>query len=176
MAKAEGHRMSTNKLRAIRTCVAVLLSIWIASCAAVGPRDSPDFAVLVAKGIPDADGKLRFTGAGEWLPNTRGFNDIRSTLLSQPTNPVSGVLAVTDAAIFFLQWEESKARYEPVKRIRCSEIVGIELDSFGLNRRIVIQKSDLSFEAFNVTNPGNITVSAVLTEKAVVEARLACKK
>jgi hypothetical protein len=146
----------------------VLLLSALVSCAAIGPISSPEFPTLVNNAIPASEGKVQIFGAGNWFPNLLGFTGVRSFLLAPPAESIPGVFVITDTSLLFLQWHQPEERFEVVKRLLYSEILSVSLDSYGLNRRLVVRKKDLSFDTFDFTK-GNGTL--VDTEK--VEAAFA---
>jgi hypothetical protein len=125
------------------------LLIWIlllTGCVAHGPVDSPEFPTLIARAIPAGDGEVRIYGPAEWIPNRRGFATERD--LSVPSDFLNGVLAITDGSLVFLQWEPNLDRFDAVKRLAFPDIATVTLDKFGLNRRLVVRKNDLSYDSF----------------------------
>ena len=67
----------------------------------------------------------------------------------------------------FSQWDEVAEKFEPIKRIRYIEIEDVSLDSFGVNRRMVIRKTDLSVDSFDFTRAAGNLVDAEKVEEAV---------
>jgi hypothetical protein len=154
-----------------RTFTLLLFSIFIAGCAAIGPVDSPDFPQMVAKSVPKADGEIRFYGSGNWYPNTRGFTTIRSALLAGHEAPIPGVLVVTSDTVLFQQWEEETKAFDIVKRLPFTELTSAALDTYGLNRRIVLRKKDLSYESFDFTQANGNFIDATKAEEAIAFLR-----
>jgi len=155
----------------------VAMGFGMAGCAATGPTSSADFAALVAAAVPKSEGTPRITGSGSWFPNTRGFAPLRSSLLSRPTDPIPGAIAVTDKAIVFVQWDDREGKFEPMKKISFTEVEDATLDSFGLGRRLVIKKRDLSVDSFDFTKAAGNIIDAEKTQAAVtfVQSRLNAK-
>lgn len=155
----------------LRPITLLIFAIIIAGCAAIGPVDSPDFPYLVSKAVPKADGEIRFYGSGNWHPNTRGFTAMRSSLLARPVDPIPGVLVVTDNVVLLQQWDDEIKGFDIVKRLPFSELTSVAVDSYGLNRRIVIRKKDLSYESFDFTQGSGTFIDAPKVEEAVVFLR-----
>lgn len=149
----------------------LLFAAVIAGCAAIGPVASPEFPQMVAKSIPKTDGEIRLYGSGNWYPNTRGFTAIRSSLLARPADPTPGVLVITSDTVLFQQWDDEAKAFDIVKRLPLTELTSVALDTFGLNRRIVLRKKDLSYESFDFTQAIGNFVDATKVEEAVVLLR-----
>lgn len=154
-----------------RTFTLLLFATFIAGCAAIGPVASPDFPQMVAKVIPKADGEISFYGSGNWYPNTRGFTAIRSSLLARPADPIPGVLVVTSDTVLFQQWDDETKAFDIVKRLPFTELTSVALDTYGLNRRIVLRKKDLSYESFDFTQANGNFIDATKVEEAIVFLR-----
>lgn len=149
-----------------RSSIFLVLALLSVGCAAIGPTSSPEFPRLVAKTIPKEDGEVRFFGSGNWYPNVRGFTPNRSSLLARPAPPTPGVLVIADEALLFQQWDGEAKSFDVVKRLPYSELVAISLDSYGLNRRIVVRKKDLSYDSFDFTQAGGNLVDGTKVEEA----------
>jgi hypothetical protein len=144
----------------------ILFTLLLMGCAAVGPTSSPEFPSLVAKAVPSEDGEIHIFGKGQWFPNLRGFTDIRSLALTQPVTPTPGILVLTDRALVFQQWDEAAKNFVIIKRLPYSEFASVSLDTYGLNRRIVLQKRDFSFDSFDFTTASN-SIETKKVEQAV---------
>jgi hypothetical protein len=142
------------------------LALTIAACSAIGPTSSPEFSNLVAKAVPKEDGEVRFFGQGQYFPGLRGFTDVRSSLLGGQYQGIPGVVVITDTAILFEQWDSNTEKFDAVKRILLSEVTAVTLDSYGLNRRLVLRKKDLSFDTFNFTKAAGNFVDGDKVEQA----------
>jgi hypothetical protein len=149
-----------------RAQVLFILSFLLAGCAALGPVSSPQFLDFVKEALPPAEREILMYGPGTWHPNTRGFTDLRSLFLSRPQEPIPGVLVVTTSALFVQQWDKANGRYEPMKRFSLNETLKVSLDTFGLNRRLVVQWKDFSTDSFSFTSDSGQTVDAERTEAA----------
>ncbi len=155
----------------LRIFTLLFFAAIVTGCAAIGPGGSPDFPQMVAKAIPKTDGEIRFFGSGNWYPNTRGFTPIRSSLLAKPAAPIPGVLVITSDTVLFQQWDDETKAFDNVKRLPFTELTSVALDSFGLNRRIVLRKKDLSYETFNFTQASGNFVDTTKVEEAIVFLR-----
>ena len=102
-----------------------------------------------------------------WYPSVRGFTAIRSSLLAKPADPTPGVLVITDGALLFQQWDEETKIFDVIKRLPYSELVAVSLDTYGLNRRIVLRKTDLSYDSFDFTQASGNFVDATKVEQAI---------
>ena len=161
----------------MRKITCFLILVIIMGCAAIGPVSSPEFPRLVAKAVPETDGTIQLFGSGSWFPNTRGFTNLRSLSLTQPINPVVGVLAITNKAILFLQWNKEKKAFDVVRRWYLSELSSVYLDTYGFNRRIVVHnKRDLSFDSFDFTKGKGNFVDSEKTEEGYHLLRNLIKK
>lgn len=154
-----------------RKITLLMLVALVTGCAAIGPIDSPEFPELVAKAVPKSEGEIGIYGPGNWHPNTRGFTAIRSALLSRPADPIPGVLVVTSNAVLFQQWEDQTKAFDIVKRLPFTDLTSVALDSYGVNRRIVLRKKDLSYESFDFTKAHGNFVDAAKVEEAVTLLR-----
>lgn len=147
-----------------RTFFFLLFVGMMAGCATtIGPVSSPEFPELVAKATPKGAGEIRYYGSGSWYPNIRGFIDIRSGRLAYP---ITGILVITKTAIFFQQWDKPTQKYEIIKLLPLSQITEVSLDTYGLNRRIVLRKKDYSFDTFNFTKAKGNFVDGTKVEEA----------
>lgn len=153
----------------------VVVVCLIAGCAAIGPVSSPEFHYLVARAVPDEDGEVVLAGSGNWYPNIRGFTDVRSVLLSGPFSPIPGVFVLTSGSVLFEQWDEKTQRFDVVKRLRLSEIGEVSLDSYGVNRRLVLRKKDLSYDSFDFTQ-GSGTFVGVLFWSGQISCRFVSRQ
>ena len=149
-----------------RSLIKLALLASLAGCAAIGPLSSPDLPQLVGRAVPTEDGEIHYFGSGNWYPNTRGFTDVRSMMLTSITNPVPGVLVVTTSSIILQQWDESHQRFDIVKRLTFSELMDVVLDSYGVNRRLVVRKKDFSYDTFDFTKGSGALVDAKKVENA----------
>ena len=143
------------------------ISLALSACSAIGPTSSPKFPALIRAAVPPQEGEIHIVGSASWYPNTRGFTPLRSTLLGRPSDPIPGALAITTSSLVFSQWDEVAEKFEPIKRIRYIEIEDVSLDSFGVNRRMVIRKTDLSVDSFDFTRAAGNLVDAEKVEEAV---------
>jgi hypothetical protein len=128
----------------------------IAGCAGsgYGPTYSPMYRQKVTASLPDQTGKIKMMGPAEWYPNTQGFNDLGGSLLTTGTGWVRGILVITERDILLLQWNRRQERYRIMKVIPLEKMKEVSLDSFGLNRRIVIQEEDYTFHSFTFLKLG----------------------
>jgi hypothetical protein len=150
----------------LRALLILLCASAITACSAIGPTSSPEFPGLVAKAVPKEDGEVRFYGAGQYFPGLRGFTDVRSSLLGGQYQGIPGVVVITDTAILFEQWDSNTEKFDVVKRLSFSEVTAVTLDSYGLNRRLVLRKKDLSFDTFNFTRGAGNFVDGDKVEQA----------
>lgn len=150
-----------------RFFITLAMMYLVAGCAAIGPTSSPEFATLVRSAVPQSEGEIPIVGSGNWFPNTRGFTPFGSTLLARPQEPIPGALAVAERSIVFMQWDDATKRFEPIKRIRFSDIESATLDALGINRRLIIRKTDLSVDSFDFTQAGGNFIDAPQVERAV---------
>jgi hypothetical protein len=155
----------------LRSLTVLVFAAFVAGCAAIGPINSPDFPQMVAKAVSSADGEIHFYGSGSWHPNTRGFTDVRSLLLTRPTVSIPGVLVVTNTAVLFQQWDEETKAFDIVKRLPFTELTSVSLDSFGLGRRIVLRKKDLSYDSFQFTKASGNVIDGPKAEETVAFLR-----
>ncbi|MGZ5198265.1 MAG: hypothetical protein ACXWC4_00710 [Telluria sp.] len=156
--------MHITKQFAVGAVVIALLS----ACSAIGPTNSTEFEKLANAPIPSSDGPVHMMGAAQWFPNSRGFTGTRSFALGGGTLPIPGVLVIADKAILFEQWDERAAAFDIVKRIPLDQLMGVQLDSYGRGRQLVVRKKDLSFESFSFTGESGQMVDQEKTEAAVV--------
>jgi len=103
-------------------------------------------------------------GPGYWSPNTRGFTDTRSPGLTKGQRSIAGVLVFTNSAIIVEQWDEKTSKYQIIKRFWLSQKRDITLDTFGLNRRVVVQWNDYSTDSFSFTGNSGQMINSRKTE------------
>jgi len=132
----------------------------LAGCYAFGPV-SPS---LVAKSVPKEDGKVLLYGSGFWWPNTRGFADF---LVRTPNSYRAGVLVITDNAVVFEQWDKKKEAYYVIKHLPYSGLAKVSMDTFGVSKRIVLRKKDLSYETFEFTNKSGTLIDNTKNEQGI---------
>ena len=145
----------------------LVILLVLSGCAATGPISAPNFANLVANAIPANDGQMEMYGTATWYANTKGFTAVRSAFLSKPADPIPGVLVLTNNAILFQQWEETTKSYDVIKRFEYKDLLSSTLDSYGLGRRIVIRKKDLSFDTFEFTRGNGGFIDGKKVEESV---------
>lgn len=134
----------------MKISLSLILVIILTGCATpgLGPVNSPYFSTHINNIIPENDGKAKLSGAGIWLPNTKGFIDIEKT-----ANAIPGVILLTDKALFVSQWSEKDNEYQILKRFELSTLKNVTIDDFGLSNRVTIQWKDYSNDAFTLTSP-----------------------
>lgn len=155
----------------LRLLTSIIIAAFVVGCAAIGPIDAPEFPSKVAKAVPSSEGEIHLYGPGNWYPNSRGFTGLRSSLLASPSDPIPGVLVVTKTSVLFQQWDEVTNEFDVVKRFPFAELLAASLDSFGLNRRIVLRKKDLSYDSFDFTQASGKFFDARKVEEAVAFVR-----
>lgn len=130
--------------------IVALLSLFLLlpGCAAYGPVDSPEFDSYLASVLPTDDRTVLLQGAGEWVPNTRGFTDIQSSFISSPTDPIPGALVITDRTIYVAQWDDSSSKFQIMKKFDFSQLGSVDLYEYGLNRRVTVQLKDFTTHSF----------------------------
>lgn len=132
-------------------------------CSTRGPANSDQLPSLAAQALPEKDATPIHSAPGEWFPNVRGFNDIRSNPFS-PVNRQVGVMVLTKEAIYFEQWSKTRKVYDVVKRIPLKRIQEVTIDTYGASRRIVVQLEDYSYDSFGLTQAGGLLVDKSETE------------
>jgi len=142
----------------------LLLAFILSGCAAIGPVSSPEFPLLVAKAVPKEDGEIHLYGSGNWFPNTRGFTDLDFV---QAPDYKMGVLVITDRAVVFEQWDNKDKAFYVVKRLPYSELADVSLDTMGVSKRIVLRKTDLSYESFDFTQGNGSFIDNAKIEQAI---------
>ncbi|HAM71209.1 MAG TPA: hypothetical protein DCM86_06160 [Verrucomicrobiales bacterium] len=146
------------------------LLLGVAGCTTRGPVNSDQLPSLAMQVLPEGAGGMLQCSGGEWFPNVKGFNDVRSNPFT-PVNRQSGVVVLTDTALFFEQWNTRSKAYEVVKRIPFGEIRGVSLDSEGASRRIVVQRRDYGYDSFGLTQAGGLLVDKSETESLLERLR-----
>ena len=141
----------------------LLASVALSGCATRGPANSDQLPSFAYQALPNDSGTLLRSSPGEWFPNVKGFNDIRSNPFS-PVSRQTGLVALTDKAIFFEQWSTSRKAYEVVKRLLLDQVRGVSVDTYGASRRIVIQRLDFGYDSFGLTQAGGLIVDKSETE------------
>jgi hypothetical protein len=130
----------------MRRAPLLVLLLLLAACAPVGSTSAPEFTSLATQAVPPNDGQLFISEESVWYPNTNGFSDLRDQSLTQA---VPGVLIVATRAVVFAQWDGD--RYNVVKEWRLVDLTDAQIDIRGFGRRLVLQKTDYSYDAFTVT-------------------------
>lgn len=79
--------------------------------------------------------------------------------------------------MLFQQWDERSRKYDVVKRLKYTDVMSAEVDAFGAGRRLVLGKSDYSYETFEITRAQGNLIDGPGVEKAhrLVQMRLAPK-
>jgi hypothetical protein len=144
--------------------ILVLLSFFMTGCSVLGPVSSPEFGAMIKNANPEGAGDIKTYGPVWWYPNTRGFNDARGLGISRSQDPIPGILVVTTKEFFIEQWDENEKKYQITKRFSLAEKKEISLDSYGLNRRVVVQWKDFSTDSFSFTSEHGQWVDAPKTE------------
>jgi hypothetical protein len=121
---------------------------------------------LAMQALPPDAGSMVQCSPGEWFPNVRGFNDVRSNPFA-PVNRQAGVVVLTSDALYFEQWDAREKAYEVVKRIPVSVIRRVSVDAEGASRRVVIQNKDLGYDSFGLTQAGGLVTDKSETESLV---------
>ena len=124
------------------------LLLLLSGCAAYGPIDSPDFDSYLTSMLPNDDRTILLQGAGEWVPNTRGFTDVKSSFISSPTDLIPGALVITDRTIYVAQWDDSLSKFQIMKKFDFSQLGSVDLYEYGLNRRATVQLKDFTTHSF----------------------------
>jgi hypothetical protein len=75
---------------------------------------------------------------------------------------------VTSAAVVFLQWDDKAKEFDIIKRLPLVELTSVALDTYGLNRRTVLRKRDLSYESLTFTQANGNFVDATKVEEATM--------
>jgi hypothetical protein len=149
----------------IKVLIAILALAAYTPANAIGPVKAPNFLTLVANAVPPDDGNVRIAGKAEMLPDTKGYSRIRSYTFHNPF--LRGVLVITDKAILFQQWDKKTGTYDIVKRIPISDIRTVTQDSYrNKGNRLVIQKSDYSYDSFDFVN--SVMIDAEMNEQAFI--------
>ncbi len=143
--------------------LAVVILASLSACTTRGPANSDQMPSLAAQALPEKASPPLRSAPGEWFPNVRGFNDVRSNPFS-PVNRQVGVLVITDEALYFQQWSKNRKAYDVVKRIRLKNIEEVSIDTYGASRRLVVQRDDLGYDTFGVTQAGGLLVDKSETE------------
>lgn len=141
-----------------------IISISLLGCASLGPTSAPNFKELVKAPIPSDSGEVLMSGPGQWLPNTIGFTDTKSTGITAGQDPVAGVLVITDSAIFVEQWDTANDKFRIMKRFLLSQVKELNLDTYGANRRVAIQWDDYSNDSFLFMSDSGQWINAKKTE------------
>lgn len=147
-------------MRVLRSLTFMLLlaaGICLAAsgCATRGPASSGQMTSLAMQALPQDAGRVIHLGPGEWYPNVKGFNDVRSNPFS-PVSRQTGVWVLTDQALYFEQWSAAEKAYEVVKRIGLKEIRSLGMDKEGASRRVVLRRPDLSYDSLALTQAGGL--------------------
>jgi hypothetical protein len=140
-----------------------LLLLCLTGCAAIGPTTSPDFPRFVNAAMPANEGQVKLFGPAEWFPNVMGFTDWMSYAQIYALNDVC---VITETSLLFLQWNDSQARYVPIKRIPTTDMLVVTMESSGNARRMVVQKRDLSFDTFSFLGNSGIVIDGDRVEAA----------
>ena len=136
-------------------CMAAACLGLVAGCTTRGPVNSDQMPSLAYQALPPDSGDMIQCSPGEWFPNVKGFNDVRSNPFA-PVSRQSGVVVLTRKGVFFVEWDKRTKAYDLVKRLPVESIRALSLDSEGASRRLVIQKQDYGYDTFGLTQAGGL--------------------
>lgn len=100
------------------------------------PADTPGPA-LVARAI--------------WYPNSRGFGSTDAS----PLGHASGVLALADDRLWFMEWNDSLHHLDVIHVIAIASANKISVAQFGNSAMLVVESGNESFDAFELMNGGD---------------------
>lgn len=151
----------------MKSCiVAIFVTLALAGCAAIGPTDEQDIAIAVARDLPKDAGSPKLYGQASWMPNAKGFTAQRSAFISSGGQVLPGVLTITDAGIWFQQWDDNEKRFSVVKKIDITDVKEVTLDEYGLNRAVVIRDHRYQYDSFSFTKGSGGFVAPAKTADA----------
>jgi hypothetical protein len=137
-----------------RLSMTVGIGLMLTACAATGPVSSPEYDSLVAAANPAAAGNVVTSGPGNWYPNTNGFTNAMSTFLAPMTPPIPGVVVIGTNAVVFEQWDPDHHQYVTMKLEKYTDLMDEHVDTFGLNARLVLKKTDYTVDSFDFSTAG----------------------
>ncbi len=104
-----------------------------------------------------------------WHKGIRGWAEVKAFHLEPPA--IEGSLFVGDNAVFFFS-PNADNKSTPLLKLPYTDIADVYIEKFGLNRRVVVKRTDGSYESFSVVQrEGWQRVDPMLTENAGTLAR-----
>lgn len=146
--------------------LAVPIAIIIAGCVAQGSSSELTRGRLISEVLPKHE-TVVFSSTAIWIPDTVGYD---AMLASQPTLH-SGVIALSDGALTFLQWDRAENGFHILWRSPLTKIVECRIASHGRGRRLVVALLDFRTHSFELTSNG-ITTDASKTKDLLALIRL----
>jgi hypothetical protein len=134
-------------------------------CVDVAGRDLPPIDSGDASAAQELAHGRAFAPAA-WIPGSRGFAGMSSGGWAVS---VDGSLVVGESSVFFLP-PEAGSRKGPLVKLSYAQIAEVYVDSFGLNRCLVIMRTTGTYETFSI---GGFFVDREATEAAaaLIETR-----
>lgn len=146
----------------MRLLLVIAASFALAACASTGPSSSNMFPYLVSSALPVEH--ITVYGPGAWTPNRRNLDPSWS---SGPPEFKSGVTAITDNGLFFLEWDRRARAYVVTKRIRRDEMESVSIVRNGWSCFLLVQESrDLTFHLFEFSNAANMLNDCATAQRA----------
>ena len=138
----------------------LVLSLMLSGCASYGPVKGANYEQLIKNVLPPEAGAIKMSGTGTWYRDAGGVdNSIRKMPMKfagEPVSQTNGIVAITETALYFLQWYKETGAYKIMLRIRYDEIQSLQHGKLGSGRRIAIQEKDFSFTAVDFSLNGFI--------------------
>ncbi len=102
-----------------------------------------------------------------WHKGIRGWTELRAFHLAPPEPPaIEGSLFVADNAVFFFS-PNADNKSKPLFKLAYADIADVYIDNFVGNRRLVVKRTDGSYESFTVLQrEGAPNADATSTENA----------
>ncbi len=136
-----------------------------------GPWETGEYLFPTDSSAVNEDGR---TIAGKvfapalWHKGIKGWAEVKALHLEP--DATEGSLFVGDAAIFFFS-PNADSKSKPLLKLAYADIADIYIDKFGVDRRIVVKRTDGSYESFTVIRRTGMRVDAKSTEDAGALAR-----
>ncbi len=105
---------------------------------------------IAINAFPSEASETLFFGPVEWYRNVKGVVSNTKAYYADRGNPYRGIIVITKEALLFLQWHSKEKRYAELFHTALDQMRYLELNKYGLNRKIVIRTKESNFHSFAI--------------------------
>lgn len=161
------------KKRYILIFTAAILLIILSACASVAPVTHQNYEEVVRSKVQlNKNEQIIFANSFEWLPRTYGYE--KTMQLKIDKTFYKGILACTERSLYFLA--KMGNTYVPRLKMDYTEIVSVDLQKYGLGRRLIVQNKEYKTHTFQGITASGYGVDRQKTETAYQLLKQKCKK